>query len=129
VGVDPDQVMVGLRFDWGELSRRLDLRPGIEFGVGDDRFRIAFLVDALYRFKEQWDVWQPYAGGGIGVGVHDFDNDAPDRNGDDTDVDPGINLIGGVSRPVGTNDRFQAEIRFGIGEAPDFGLSVGWLFR
>jgi len=124
IGMDPEQFHVGLRFGAGELSNRLDLRPGVELGFGDHRTRGAFLIDALYRFRERWDVWQPYAGGGISLGVigHDDFND-------DTEVEPGLNLIGGVGKGVRGNDLFQTEVRIGIGEAPDLGLSVGWLFR
>ena len=130
VGIDPDQVILGLRVGAGELSNRLDLRLGGEAGLGDDHNRGSFGVDALYRFRDQWDAWQPYAGGGISVGVIDHDHDNfPDDDHDDADVDPGLNIIGGVSKGVRGDDLFQAEVRFGIGEAPDVGFSVGWLFR
>lgn len=132
VGVDPDQVHLGLRFDLGEISTRLDLRTGFEVGVGDGRTRGAFLVDALYRFREQWDVWQPYLGGGIGLAVVSREVRNPNYPYLDetrTEAEPGINLIGGVAKSFGDGDRFQAELRIGIGEAPDLGLSVAWLFR
>ena len=132
VGVDPDQVHLGLRFAMGEIAPRLDLRFGIEAGVGGGVTRGSIPIDALYRFRDQWDVWQPYAGGGLSIAVLDRDR-GRDRFGadlgDDTDAEPGINLIGGVSKAVGDNDTFQTELRIGIGEAPDLGLSVGWLFR
>ncbi len=127
VGVDPDQVHVGLRIGGGEISNRLDLRFGFEAGFGDDHTRGSFGVDALYRFRDQWDVWQPFAGGGLSLGVIGHDHDP--GGDDDSDVEPGLNIIGGVSKGVRGNDLFQAEIRFGIGEAPDFGFAVGWLFR
>jgi hypothetical protein len=130
VGVDPDQVHVGLRVGAGELSNRLDLRFNGETGFGDDHTRVSFGLDALYRFRDRWDVWQPYAGGGLSVGFIDHDHGPRDDDEDDDwDVDPGLNIIGGVSKGVRGDDLFQAEIRFGIGEAPDFGFSVGWLFR
>ncbi len=132
VGLDPDQVHFGLRWGVGELAPRLDLRLGVEAGVGDGVTRGSFPLDALYRFRDQWSVWQPYAGGVISIGVLDRDLGRDRRGvdlGDDTDAEPGINLIGGVSRSVGDGDRFLTELRIGIGEAPDLGLSVGWLFR
>jgi len=133
VGVNPDQVHVGLRFYTGEISNRLDLRPGADVGVGDDRVRGSFLVDALYRFRDQWDVWQPYAGGGLSLGVINRD-DAPDAPGrgedaDETEVEPGLNLVGGVGKSLKSGNLFLTELRIGIGEAPDLGLSVGWIFR
>jgi hypothetical protein len=127
VSMDPEQVHVGIRFGMGELSNRLDLRSGLEAGFGDHHTRGAFLIDALYRFRDRWDVWQPYAGGGLGLGVHGHDHGRFDD--DDTDVEPGLNIIGGVAKGVRGDDIFQTELRIGIGEAPDFGLSVGWLFR
>src|SRR5688572_2034496 len=42
VGVDPDQVHVGLRVGAGELSNRLDLRFNGETGFGDDHTRVSF---------------------------------------------------------------------------------------
>ncbi len=123
VGIDPDQFHFGLRWGLGELSNRLDLRSGVEGGIGDNRTRGAFQIDALYRFRDTWDVWQPYAGGGVSVGVIDPDGAA------DPDVDPGLNIVGGVAKPVHSNDLFQAEARIGIGEAPDLQFSFGWLFR
>jgi hypothetical protein len=130
IGMDPEQVHIGLRFGAGQLSNRLDLRPGVEAGFGDHITRGSFLVDALYRFRDRWDVWQPYAGGGISLGIlgHDHDHD-PDFGDDDTEVEPGLNIIGGVSKAVRGDDLFQTELRIGIGEAPDLGISVGWLFR
>jgi hypothetical protein len=131
VGVNPDQVSFGLRFYTGEISNRLDLRPGVELGVGDEQFRGAFLVDALYRFREQWDVWQPYAGGGLSLGVlnHDGNPDTPGGDEGNTEVEPGLNLIGGVGKQLKSGNLFLTELRIGIGEAPDLGLSVGWIFR
>jgi len=130
VGVDPDQVHFGMRFYTGEISNRLDLRPGVEAGVGDHRFRGAFLLDALYRFRDQWDVWQPYAGGGLSLGVINHNNDPnPPSESDDTEVEPGLNIVGGVAKQLKSGNLFQTELRLGIGEAPDLGLSVGWIFR
>jgi hypothetical protein len=131
VGVDPDQVHFGLRFYTGEISNRLDLRPGVEAGFGDDRVRGAFLIDALYRFRDQWDVWQPYAGGGLSLGVinHDSDPDPQGGDGDDTEVEPGLNLVGGVGKQLKSGNLFLTELRIGIGEAPDLGLAVSWIFR
>ena len=131
VGVNPDQVHVGLRFYTGEISNRLDLRPGVDVGVGDDRLRGSFLVDALYRFRDKWDVWQPYAGGGLSLGVinRNDDPDAPGGSEDDTEVEPGLNLVGGVGKQLQSGNLFLTELRIGIGEAPDLALSVGWIFR
>lgn len=132
VGVNPDQVHLGLRFHLGEISSRLDLRPSFEVGVGDGRTRGSFLVDALYRFRRQWDVWQPYLGGGLSLAVVSRELPAaahPYVDGTQTEAEPGLNLIGGVAKAVGDGDLFQAELRLGIGEAPDLGLSVAWLFR
>jgi hypothetical protein len=130
VGVNPDQVHFGLRFDAGEISNRLNLRPGVEAGVGDSRFRGSFSIDALYHFSDQWDVWQPYAGGGLSLGIIDRNqSDSPLGDSGDAEVEPGLNLIGGVSRELKSGNRFLTELRFGIGEAPDLGLAVGWMFR
>lgn len=131
VGVNPDQVQVGLRFYTGEISNRLDLRPGVDLGVGDDRLRGSFLIDGLYRFRDKWDVWQPYAGGGLSLGVinRNDDPDAPGRGEDDTEVEPGLNLVGGVGKQLKSGNLFLTELRIGIGEAPDLALSLGWIFR
>jgi hypothetical protein len=101
--------------------------------VGDGITRGSFMVDALYRFRQKWDVWQPYAGGGISLAVMGREGVRLTQFGwvEETHVEaePGLNMIGGVAKGVGKTSLLQVEVRLGIGEAPDLGLSVGWLFR
>jgi hypothetical protein len=39
-------------------------QPNLEIGVLDDGTIAAFNFEATYRFRETWDVWTPYLGGG-----------------------------------------------------------------
>jgi hypothetical protein len=125
VTMDPDQIHFGLHLDAGNFSPRVRFQPNLEVGIGDDRTLFAFNFEAAYRFRENWDVWTPYAGGGVGINVVNFDDDI---GGDDSDTDVGLNLLGGIEKGTGGGDRFFLELKLGLVDSPDFKITVGWTF-
>lgn len=125
--VDPDQVHFGAHVDAGYLADALRFQPNFELGIGDNLTVAAFNFDFLYLFSTNPGAWRPYLGGGPGANVVDWDND---RFGhDDSDLDAGLNLVGGIERNLSSGGRFLTEVRFGLTDSPDLKWTVGWTFR
>jgi hypothetical protein len=124
---DPDQVHFGAHMDYGNFARHVRFQPNIEVGIGNDLTLVALNFEAAYRFRETWDVWSPYLGGGLGVNIANYDNN---RFGDsDSNTDVGVNLLGGIERGLSSGDRFFLETKLGlVDESPDLKLTVGWTF-
>jgi hypothetical protein len=123
--LDPDQVHFGAHFDFGNFAKRVRFQPNFELGIGDDFTIGAVNFEANYRFRENWDVWTPYAGGGIGVLFIDHDSHG---RGDGSDTDFGLSVLGGIEKGISDGDRFFIEAKLGLIDAPDFKMTVGWTF-
>jgi len=120
VTIDPDQAHVGLHINAGNFHEKVRFQPSFELGFGSDVITGAINLDAFYLFNP--GAVQPYAGGGLGVAIYDFDrDDRPGRNG--TDVEAGLNLLGGME--WGAANKYMLEARVGIGDIPDFKLTIG----
>lgn len=125
--IDPDQVHVGLHADFGDvIAERVRFMPNLELGFGDDLTLGALNFEAAYRFRENWDTWSPYAGGGLGLNWYSWDNDFPGR--DDSDMDVGLNLLGGIEKGTRSGNRFFLELKLGLADSPDMKVTVGWTF-
>jgi hypothetical protein len=123
VTIDPDQAHVGLHIDAGKFHEKVRFQPSFEVGFGSDVVTGAINLDAFYLFNP--GAVQPYAGGGLGVAIFDFDRDErPGRSG--TDVEAGLNLVGGME--WGDRNAYMLEARVGIGDIPDFKLTIGIIF-
>jgi hypothetical protein len=109
VGVDPELILFGAHVAVGPLfARRIDLRPGIEFGVGEVTTTMGVNLDVLYTLPgvAGSERWSPYIGGGpnfalshVGFDSADEDDDGEDRNRfdfGDTDFEGGVNFIAGA---------------------------------
>lgn len=123
--VDPDQVHVGVHVNAGEFVDRVRFQPSFEIGFGDDRIVGQVNLDGLYFFDPR--PWTPYLGGGLGVAFidRDRDRDRP-RNDDDLEVEAGLNLVGGFE--WGETHQYLLEARAGVGDIPDFKVTVGFNF-
>ena len=120
VTIDPDQAHVGLHIDAGNFHEKVRFQPSFEVGFGSDVITAAINVDALYLFNP--GAVQPYAGGGLGIVIFDFErDDRPGRPG--TGVEAGLNLLGGME--WGEGNKYMLEARVGIGDIPDFKLTIG----
>jgi len=80
-----------------------------------------------FRFRISNSPWSPYAGAGLGVAFMDVNVDPPGNDQSDTNF--GGNLIFGAQVPTQTGSRFFAEMRFGLGDVPDWKLLAGWNFK
>jgi len=112
----------------------------VEFGLGDGVRLLAANFDAIYVFgAHNWSrygsprPWRPYVGGGPGINFIDVSPGAGAEKGLDFDAEPVLNAVGGVEwgafqpRP-GSSHRYLLEARVGLGDTPDFKLSVGITF-
>jgi len=121
--IDPDQGHVGMHVNAGTFAERVRFQPSFEVGFGSDRIVLAIHVDAFYHFDTEG--WSPYLGGGLGVGVIGRDRGRNDGD-DDVNVEAGVNLVGGFE--WGEADKYMLEARVGIGDIPDFKLTIGFNF-
>jgi opacity protein-like surface antigen len=123
--IEPDQVHFGAHMDFGHFAEHIRFQPNVEVGVGDDLTLVALNFEGSYRFRENWDVWTPYAGGGLGINFLSFDIEGLE---DDTDTDFGLNLMAGIERGISGGDRFFLEAKVGLADSPDMKLTAGWTF-
>jgi len=122
VSIDPDQVHFGAHLDFGNFAQHVRFQPNIEVGVGDDLTLITVNAEAAYRFSARWESWTPYLGGGLGANVRNYDN------GNDTNTEVGVNLLGGIDRGLSRGDRFFIEGKFSLNDVPDAKVTIGWTF-
>jgi hypothetical protein len=122
VSDNPDQVVIGVHADLGELAPRVLLRPNIELGFGDGHTIASVTVPVHYRVPLRGG-FGIYAGGGIVVGLIDTDH-GPDE-GSDLAISP--MAAGGVEWP-GRQGSFFSELNLIGGDFPNAKLLVGWTF-
>lgn len=122
----PDQVVVGLQLDFGELIENLSFEPHVDLGVGDDQNILMVGAPAFYRWPEggRFDF---YGGGGIAVGF--VDRDEADEPGEDDGIEFAIApmLAGGLAWPVGENEA-AVELALAGAELPNVKLVFRWMF-
>jgi hypothetical protein len=118
VGLDPEIINFGAHATFGPLFRpTLQVRPGLEFGLGEVTTMFGINIDVLYTIPgfTSETRWLPYVGAGPnfslshrGFETDDGDNvdtDTGDRPGrfdfSDTDFSGGMNFIVGMRRTSG----------------------------
>lgn len=118
---NPDQVMVGWHYSAGQIAPHVRFQPNVEAGFGDDVTLVELNADFHYRFQESWDVWNPYAGAGLGYAMAFVD-----KGEDSNDVQ--VHLIGGVEKGI-KSGAFFVETKIGLSDwTPDWKILVGWTF-
>jgi hypothetical protein len=95
--------------------------PNAEIAMGDERNVAAFNGDFHYDFDTQSDtaVW---AGAGPALLITD-----PDGRGQDTEVDPALNMLLGIGAKTGTY-RPYAQVKGILSDNSDIALAVGIRF-
>jgi hypothetical protein len=125
---DPDQVIVGVHFDLGEILESLRLQPSFEAGAGDDAATLQAVLPVHYRFATGGE-WIPYAGGGVLLALIDHDDDAPGRRrDDDEDFDIAPVAVGGLEWTRAGGRDLLFELQLGGGDAFDAKVVVGLSF-
>lgn len=123
--VDPDQAHFGIHFDLGEIAERVRVQPNVEIGVGDDLTVVAINPELFYLFNHK-SRWTPYAGGGLGVNIYNWDTGV--AGVDDSEVEVGLNLLGGLETMVSDRTKIFFEGKFGVGDSPDFKATFGFTY-
>ncbi len=122
---DPDQALLGVQIDLGEITDGVRFRPDAQLGVGDDHtiLSVSGVVDHPFDTDT---AFRPYAGGGLTVGF--VDRDRPGPGGDDTDVEIALEAIGGLEWSLRGGNDFFVELNLVFGDLHDVELLAGWRF-
>jgi hypothetical protein len=129
VGLDPELIMFGAHAQFGPVfDEDIDIRPGVEVGIGELTTMLAANIDVLYRLPgaTAQSRWMPYVGAGptFGLSHRGFDTDDednvdiegvtdvnPNRNRfdfGDTDFNAGMNFIAGARNQRGLSFELRA---------------------
>ncbi len=126
---DPDQVIAGAHFDFGEFTDHVRFVPNVELGVGDDHTILALTAPAHYVWENLSNTMtEPYAGGGVTVGFIDRDHDGRGRD-DDSDVELALKAIGGAAWRLEGGSSFFVELNLVMGDIHDVQALAGWMFH
>ena len=120
---DPNQMIVGAQYDFGEITNGVHFEPNIELGFGDDFTILSATAAAHYHFKDVEKV-RPYAGAGVTLAYVDIDHDLVD----DSEVEIAVKAIGGVMWPLKHGRDFFLELNINFGDIQDTQLMAGWRF-
>lgn len=122
VSFDPNQFVFGGHADLGDVFPQTALLfPVVEVGLGDNVTLVSLGTDLLFRFREQFGPWNPYAGGELAMIFADAEG-----GGDDTEL--GLSGVVGVEKGIGNSNRFAAELKFEVIDSPSVKITVGWTF-
>lgn len=122
---DPDQVVLGAQFNFGEFIENLRFQPNVEVGFGDDANILSLALPVHYRYAASRSLTL-YGGGGLALGLVDVDDDrGGDDDGSEFDISP--MLAGGLEWPMGRN-QLSLELNVAGGDFPAAKLVVGWMF-
>ncbi len=125
-GDDPDQILVGIHQDFGEFVENLRFQPSLDLGFGDDHTVVSAVLPVHYRFPGSAGAI-PYVGGGLLLAW--IDRDRPRRRDDDSELEIGPVLVGGVEWQLGKRGDALLEIQFPGGDAHDAKVLFGWMLR
>ena len=122
----PDQAVVGVQVDLGELIENLSFQPHVDLGVGDEQTIFMVGAPAYYRWPEAGP-FDFYGGGGIAFGF--VDRDEADEPGEDDGLEFAIAplLAGGLAWPVGESEA-AVELALAGAELPNVKLVFRWMF-
>jgi hypothetical protein len=107
--IDPDDFLIGVRWNIPLEQPPISIVPSVEAGFGDITM-IAGNLDAHYVF--QTDKYQPYVGGGITLNWFDFEGES--------ETEFGGSILGGIK----FNPTWAFEAKIGLGDVPDAKLMV-----
>jgi len=113
--VDPDQFYFGGHVETAPLVNQLRFRPNVEIGVGDNLTLVAFNIEFAYNFPQAGG-WRLFVGGGPALNLF--------HRNDMTNSEGGFNILVGAAHERG----LFGEVKFGLGDSPDFKIGVGYSF-
>lgn len=121
---DPDQVVVGLHQDLGEIVEHLRFQPSFELGFGDDHTVVSGTLPVHYRFESAPGV-TPYLGGGIRLAWIDRET----RRRDDSEFEISPVFVGGAEWRAGKRSDVFLELQLSSGDAHEAKVVFGWMLR
>lgn len=121
LSVDPDQLHVGVQFDLGEFVPHLQFQPNVELGFGDDVFLLLMNGETFYLFDLKESNVALYAGGELSLAYWHVDTPRSDTD----DLELSLSPVGGVEIPFSDKYTGFFEMKIGLGDVPDFRLTVG----
>jgi len=129
---DPDQVLLGAHWDLGDIAPQFRMVPNVQLGIGDDATVLEGTLPVHYVFGKVDAGFAPYVGAGLAVAWIDVDHDDGHGNdfddGDDSDVELGAKVLGGLEWGMRSGNKFFVELNLGIGDIHDFQAVAGWTF-
>jgi len=132
MSADPDQFVVGMHLNLGELAENLRFVPNMDIGFGDD-LTIFTLNPELNYVLPIPEAGRLYFGGALGFVYSKLDADLDldgdgDDDLDDSDTDVGIAGVVGYEPPLEDLPIFF-DLKIGItDEYPDLKFMVGYAF-
>ena len=105
----PNQFQFGGQINAGEFFPNVRFQPSVTFGIGDERKIFMVNIDSAYYVPIDGATWNPYIGGGLGIGIESFDDDASKDK-----VKAGLNIMGGIEWGM-SRTRYFVEMRTQIG--------------
>ncbi|MBD3403275.1 hypothetical protein GF420_10305 [candidate division GN15 bacterium] len=120
-GIDPDQFVFGGQAVLGQVLKVARFSPSVDVGFGDDLTTVVGNVDLRVHLSPPRAAAGLYVGGGPSLAWID-----PDIGDSDTEI--GFSAAGGLMAAMGQSNMYTLEARVGLGDVPDFRLTVGILF-
>lgn len=112
-GLDPDQFVVGGQVSMGKKLGIARVVPSVDVGFGNSTTTIAFNADVQFKLNVEGSSFGLY--GGAGPTVLYWDNE-----GGSSDWELGLSLMAGARMPFKSFPPTSLEVRFGMGDIPDF---------
>ena len=122
-GVNPDQIVFGVQAKMGKTLKVFRFVPSIDLGFGDNMKTYIFNGDFRFlSFSPPKSNAGFYGGVGAALAILDYNT-----IGSDTEV--GLNVVSGITFPMGDKNEYKLELRLGIADMPDvrilFGINFG----
>jgi hypothetical protein len=115
----PDQFVIGVQADMGDIYSRVHLVPSIDAGFGDHLKTYAFNGDLELFVPLPESMASLYGIAGPTIMIW-----TPDVGDGDTEI--GLTLGFGARLPLGNAGWYNLEARFGIGDIPDVKILLGF---
>lgn len=124
ISSNPDQFVMGMHLELGEMAENLFLVPNFDLGLGDNMTTFTINPDVVYRVNLV-GAGHLYFGGTLSLVYTSVDVKGRDESESDTSL--GLAAIGGYRFPMA--DPFFFDVKLGIiDEYPDLKVALGYTF-
>ena len=121
-GTNPDQFVFGPQAVLGRTLGFMRFAPSIDIGFGDNMSTYLFNADfRVLSFSPPESPAGIYAGAGPAIAILDLKD-----GGSDTEI--GLNIVAGLTFPMGQKNDYNLEVRFGFADMPDLKVLFGIMF-